>query len=117
MGLLLKYSRFTATWELFSGAYEDGYGRADEVTIAKVDGTANELPFKIIGYPQIMLFPANSKDEPTEYVVQDLGLSTAKLLAEFIQKIGSHNLPVPDALQEVDQRAAAPKVEALRDEL
>lgn len=87
------------------------------MTIAKVDGTANELPFKIIGYPQIMLFPANSKDEPTEYVVQDLGLSTAKLLAEFIQNFGSHNVPVPDALQEVDQRAAAPKAEAPRDEL
>ena len=60
----------------------------EQVTIAKVDATANDVPDEISGFPTIKLFPAGSKDTPIEYQ----GSRTIEDLANFIKENGKYKI-------------------------
>lgn len=74
-----------------------------QVTIAKVDATANDVPDEIAGFPTIKLFPGNSKSSPIDYS----GSRSVEDLVAFIRDNGSHkidayaegDLDMPDADQ------------------
>lgn len=61
---------------------------ADQVTIAKVDATANDVPEEIQGFPTIKLYPAGKKSSPVDYS----GSRTVEDLAAFVEKNGSHGV-------------------------
>jgi protein disulfide-isomerase A1 len=60
----------------------------DQVTIAKVDATANDVPDEISGFPTIKLFAAGSKDSPIDY----LGSRTVEDLANFVKENGKYKV-------------------------
>jgi protein disulfide-isomerase A1 len=60
----------------------------DQVTIAKVDATANDVPDEISGFPTIKLFPAGSKDAPVDYQ----GSRTVEDLAKFVKENGKYKV-------------------------
>lgn len=64
------------------------YPSTAQVTIAKVDATANDVPDEIQGFPTIKLFPAGSKDEPLTYS----GSRTIEDLAQFIKENGKYKV-------------------------
>lgn len=59
---------------------------ASQVTIAKVDATANDVPDEIQGFPTIKLFPAGGKSEPILYS----GSRTIEDLAQFVKDNGKY---------------------------
>lgn len=59
-----------------------------QVTIAKVDATANDVPDEIAGFPTIKLFPAGAKSDPVTYT----GSRTVEDLATFIKENGKHQV-------------------------
>ena len=61
---------------------------SSQVTIAKVDATANDVPDDISGFPTIKLYAAGKKNEPIAYQ----GSRTIEDLAEFIKENGSHGV-------------------------
>ena len=63
---------------------------SSQVTIAKVDATANDVPDEISGFPTIKLFPAGSKDSPITYS----GSRTIEDLAQFIKENGKYQADV-----------------------
>jgi len=69
--------KYTELAELF----EDN----DNVVIAKLDHTQNDVPADISGYPTLILYPAGKKDEPLEYS----GSRTVEDLAQFIKDNGN----------------------------
>lgn len=78
---------------------------SSQVTIAKVDATANDVPDDISGFPTIKLYSAGKKGEPITYQ----GSRTAEDLAEFIKENGSHHVDVMAAASSVsssDETAA-----------
>ncbi|KAB8268492.1 protein disulfide-isomerase [Aspergillus minisclerotigenes] len=79
-------------YEELASLYKD----IPEVTIAKIDATANDVPDSITGFPTIKLFPAGAKDSPVEYE----GSRTVEDLANFVKENGKHKV---DAL-EVDPK-------------
>jgi protein disulfide-isomerase A1 len=60
----------------------------DQVTIAKVDATANDVPGEIAGFPTIKLFPAGAKDSPIEYQ----GSRTLEDLVTFVKENGKYKV-------------------------
>ena len=64
------------------------YPASAQVTIAKVDATANDVPDEIQGFPTIKLFPAGGKEEPITYS----GSRTIEDLAEFIKENGKYKV-------------------------
>lgn len=66
---------------------------ASQVTIAKVDATANDVPDEIQGFPTIKLYAAGKKDSPITYQ----GSRTVEDLAVFIKENGSHGIDVSSA--------------------
>lgn len=79
-------------YEELASLYKD----IPEVTIAKIDATANDVPDSITGFPTIKLFAAGAKDSPVEYE----GSRTVEDLANFVKENGKHKV---DAL-EVDPK-------------
>ncbi|KAL8827196.1 MAG: hypothetical protein Q9170_007110 [Blastenia crenularia] len=63
---------------------------SSQITIAKVDATANDVPDEISGFPTIKLFPAGSKDSPITYS----GSRTIEDLANFIKENGKYKADV-----------------------
>lgn len=63
---------------------------SSQVTIAKVDATANDVPDEISGFPTIKLFPAGSKDSPVTYS----GSRTIEDLANFVKENGKYKVDV-----------------------
>lgn len=61
---------------------------SSQVTIAKVDATANDVPEEIAGFPTIKLYPGNSKSAPVDYS----GSRTVEDLVAFIRDNGSHKI-------------------------
>lgn len=57
-----------------------------QVTIAKVDATANDVPDEIQGFPTIKLFKAGAKDTPIDYS----GSRTIEDLATFVKENGKY---------------------------
>ena len=64
------------------------YPATSQVTIAKVDATANDVPDEIQGFPTIKLFPAGGKEEPITYS----GSRTIEDLAQFIKENGKYKV-------------------------
>ncbi|KAF7548564.1 hypothetical protein G7046_g8627 [Stylonectria norvegica] len=73
----------------------------DQVVIAKVDATANDVPDEIQGFPTIKLFPAGSKDSPITYS----GSRTIEDLIEFVKENGKHKADI-SAREEGTEEAA-----------
>lgn len=71
---------------------------ASQVTIAKVDATANDVPDQIQGFPTIKIFPAGAKDSPVEYS----GPRTVEDFANFIKENGKYKV---DALAAGSEKA------------
>jgi hypothetical protein len=82
---------------------------SDKLLISQIDGTRNDLPFRVVGYPQIMLYPANADSSPLEYVVQKLDISAAVGIAEFVQRESVSHFPVPQGLALADAVSRATK--------
>jgi protein disulfide-isomerase A1 len=75
----------------------------DQVVIAKVDATANDVPDEIQGFPTIKLFPAGAKDKAVTYE----GARTIEDLNEFIAKNGKYQAKVVAEVVEEAEEAAA----------
>jgi protein disulfide-isomerase A1 len=75
----------------------------DQVVIAKVDATANDVPDEIQGFPTIKLFPAGAKDKAVTYE----GARTIEDLIEFIAKNGKYQAKVVAEVVEEAEEAAA----------
>jgi len=69
----------------------------DKVTVAKMDAEANDVPYDVIGFPWLQLFPAGSKESPIMYT----GSRTMEDMAEFIRENGRHNVDVLSTLMSV----------------
>lgn len=61
------------------------YANNDNVVIAQLDHTVNEVPDMITGYPTIKFYPAGKKSDPINYS----GSRTLEGLSEFIEKNGN----------------------------
>jgi len=60
------------------------FKNVDGVVIAKIDGTENDTPVDIAGFPTLYLYPANRKDKPIQYS----GSRTVEDMARFIRENG-----------------------------
>ena len=74
------------------------YPDSAQVTIAKVDATANDVPDEIQGFPTIKLFPAGAKSEPITYS----GSRTAEDLAAFVKENGKYKVDAYEGKNETD---------------
>ena len=71
------------------------YPASSQVTIAKVDATANDVPDEIQGFPTIKLFPAGAKSNPLTYS----GSRTAEDLAAFIKENGKYKFDAYEGVE------------------
>ncbi|MCJ1263627.1 protein disulfide-isomerase precursor [Lobaria immixta] len=69
-----------------------------QVTIAKVDATANDVPDEIQGFPTIKLFPAGGKSEPILYS----GSRTIEDLANFVKENGKYKVDAYEGKNETE---------------
>ena len=74
------------------------YPDSAQVTIAKVDATANDVPDEIQGFPTIKLFPAGAKSEPLTYS----GSRTIEDLAAFVKENGKYKIDAYEGKNETD---------------
>lgn len=72
---------------------------ASQITIAKVDATANDVPDEISGFPTIKLFPAGKKDSPVVYE----GSRTIEDLAAFIKENGKYKVDAYEGKNETEE--------------
>ncbi|KAH6650157.1 protein disulfide-isomerase precursor [Chaetomium tenue] len=75
------------------------YGKSefkDQVVIAKVDATANDVPDEIQGFPTIKLYPAGNKAEAVTYS----GSRTVEDLIKFIAENGKYKASVTEEVEE-----------------
>jgi protein disulfide-isomerase A1 len=68
----------------------------DQVVIAKVDATANDVPDDIQGFPTIKMYAAGKKEAPTTYS----GARTVVDLAKFVRDNGKYKVDVVDQAEE-----------------
>jgi protein disulfide-isomerase A1 len=84
--------RISPIYEALAKAYAP---HSDKVVIAKMDGTANDLPksanVKLTKFPTIILFKAGKKKEQVEF--EQAGDTVAKFV-EFVSTNGTHKLSV-----------------------
>ena len=85
------------------------YPASAQVTIAKVDATANDVPDEIQGFPTIKLFPAGGKEEPITYS----GSRTIEDLAEFIKENGKYKVDAFEGKNETGDDTQAPLAEGM----
>lgn len=85
------------------------YPASAQVTIAKVDATANDVPDEIQGFPTIKLFPAGGKEEPITYS----GSRTIEDLAEFMKENGKYKVDAFEGKNETDDDTEAPLAEGM----
>ncbi|KPI35620.1 Protein disulfide-isomerase [Cyphellophora attinorum] len=102
--LLYAYSPTCGPCKRFSPIYQQlasfytSEEQSNKILISQIDGTQNDLPFKVVGYPQIMLYSAKADSSPLEYVVQKLDISAALGIAKFVETESVSHLPVPNSL-------------------
>jgi protein disulfide-isomerase A1 len=83
----------------------------DKVTLAKIDGTVNDVPDGIPkGYPMLMLYPAGSKDAPVMYD----GDRSLEDLVKFISEKGKYGASI--SISEKAAEAAAEESPAARED-
>jgi len=75
------------------------YPTSSQVTIAKVDATANDVPDEIQGFPTIKLFPAGGKEKPIIYS----GSRTIEDLAEFVKENGKYKVDAYEGANTTDE--------------
>jgi protein disulfide-isomerase A1 len=76
----------------------------DQVVIAKVDATANDVPDEIQGFPTIKLYPAGDKANAVTYS----GSRTVEDLIKFIAENGKYKATVvEEAAEEAEAESAA----------
>ena len=85
------------------------YPASAQVTIAKVDATANDVPDEIQGFPTIKLFPAGGKEEPITYS----GSRTIEDLAEFIKENGKYKVDAYEGKNETGDDTEPPLAEGM----
>ena len=97
-------------YEELGQLYTSNAAYNDQVTIAKVDATANDVPEEIAGFPTIKLYAAGSKDSPINYE----GARTVEDLANFIKDNGKHGVDayVAPAETEVNDETLAKQAPA-----
>lgn len=78
----------------------------DQIVIAKVDATANDVPDEIQGFPTIKLYPAGAKSEPVTYS----GSRTVEDLIKFIAENGKYKASVAE--EKAEETPAADASEA-----
>ena len=112
-------SSLAPKYEELASLYTTNPTFAKQVTIAKVDATANDVPDEVQGFPTIKLYPAGAKSAPVEYS----GDRTIEDLAKFVKENGKYKVDVmgakaessdsdmPDA-EEMGQAAKAATVKA-----
>jgi protein disulfide-isomerase A1 len=81
-------ARLAPKYEELAQLYTSNPSFNDQVTIAKVDATANDVPDEVSGFPTIKLFPAGSKDSPIDYQ----GSRTVEDLANFVKENGKYRV-------------------------
>ncbi|KAE8144315.1 protein disulfide-isomerase [Aspergillus avenaceus] len=86
-------------YEELAGLYAD----IPEITIAKIDATANDVPDSITGFPTIKLYPAGAKDSPVEYE----GSRTVEDLANFVKENGKHKADALEASSKAQESSDA----------
>ncbi|KAL8785122.1 MAG: hypothetical protein Q9195_008768 [Heterodermia aff. obscurata] len=86
-------------YEELASLYTSNPTLATQVTIAKVDATANDVPDEIQGFPTIKLFPAGAKDSPVLYS----GSRTIEDLAAFIKENGKYKADAYEGRNETDE--------------
>jgi protein disulfide-isomerase A1 len=79
----------------------------DQVVIAKVDATANDVPDDIQGFPTIKMYAAGKKEAPVTYS----GARTVVDLAKFVRDNGKFKIDVVDAAEEKTGEKAEEKAE------
>lgn len=79
----------------------------DQVVIAKVDATANDVPDEIQGFPTIKLYPAGGKAEPVTYS----GPRSVEDLIKFIAENGKYKASVEQPAEEATEAAEEPAAE------
>ncbi|KAF3762450.1 hypothetical protein M406DRAFT_99052 [Cryphonectria parasitica EP155] len=75
----------------------------DQVVIAKVDATSNDVPDEVQGFPTIKLYPAGAKKEPITYS----GSRTVEDIAAFIAENGKYKAKVSKTEEETPVAPAA----------
>ena len=80
-----------------------------QVTIAKVDATANDVPDEIQGFPTIKLFPAGSKSDPITYS----GARTIEDLAAFVKENGKYKVDAYEGRNETEEDAEMPDADEM----
>ncbi|KAB5533621.1 disulfide-isomerase [Coniochaeta sp. 2T2.1] len=78
--------RLAPIYDILGSEYADS-NLTDRVTVAKIDGTSNDVPDGIPkGYPMLMLYAAGSKDTPIRYD----GDRSLEDLVRFVAEKGKH---------------------------
>ncbi|KAL9614815.1 MAG: hypothetical protein Q9167_000725 [Letrouitia subvulpina] len=86
-------------YEELATMYTSNPSLSSQVTVAKVDATANDVPDEISGFPTIKLFPAGSKDSPITYS----GSRTIEDLAQFIKENGKFKADAYEGKNETEE--------------
>lgn len=89
-------------YEELASLYAESEKYSSKVTIAKIDGTENDTPEEIEGFPTIKIFPAGSKDAPIEY----MGSRTVEDLANFVRDNGKYKVDAFHETEEEEEEAA-----------
>lgn len=113
-GLANRICSLAPKYEELAQLYTSNPTYKDQVTIAKVDATLNDVPDEISGFPTIKLFVAGSKDAPIDYQ----GSRTVEDLANFVKEHGKYKVDaytandtddaeMPDAAETMAKQAPA----------
>ncbi|MCJ1484686.1 protein disulfide-isomerase precursor [Schaereria dolodes] len=95
-------------YEELASLYTSNPTFAKQVTVAKVDATANDVPEEVQGFPTIKLFPAGSKT-PIDYS----GSRTIEDLANFIKENGKYKVDAYVPANETGEEADMPDAEEM----
>ena len=102
-------SSLAPKYEELASFYTSDPTFAKQVTIAKVDATANDVPDEVQGFPTIKLYPAGAKSAPVEYS----GDRSIEDLAKFVKENGKYKVDVLGAKKDESSDSDMPDAEEL----